>query len=109
MISSLNHTWPYFPELVIQSVAKDEVHVMIQTVGISDSAQMKGIDMTNSEELCGTCSHFGKDLGSDLLVQIRINPREEVIQIASCDLPDNALRHLRVSAISQCDSYCPAA
>ena len=90
-------------------MAKDEVHVMIQTVGISDSAQMKGIDMTNSEELCGTCSHFGKDLGSDLLVQIRINPREEVIQIASCDLPDNALRHLRVSAISQCDSYCPAA
>jgi hypothetical protein len=61
--------------------------------------------MTNSEELCGTCSHFGNDLGSDLLVQIRINPREESVRVASCDLPDNASKHLKVSAISQCDSY----
>ena len=65
--------------------------------------------MTNSEELCGTCSHFGNDLGSDLLVQIRINPRDEGIQVASCDLPDNASRHLKVSATSQCDAYCPTA
>ncbi len=61
--------------------------------------------MTNSEELCGTCSHFGKDLGSDLLVQIRINPRDEGVRVASCDLPDNASKHLKVSPISQCDSY----
>ena len=66
---------------------------------------MKGMDMTNPEELCGTCSHFGKDLGSDLLVQIRINPRDEGVRVASCDLPDNASRHLKVSPISQCDSY----
>ena len=61
--------------------------------------------MTNSEELCGTCSHCGKDRGSDLLVQIRINPRDEGVRVASCDLPDNASKHLKVSPISQCDSY----
>ena len=61
--------------------------------------------MTNTEALCGTCSHFGQDLGSDLLVQIRVNPRGEGAHVASCGLPDNASKHLKVSPISRCDSY----
>jgi len=27
------------------------------------------------------------------------------VRVASCDLPDNASKHLKVSPISQCDSY----
>tara|TARA_B100001121_G_C18563194_1_gene561359 strand:- start:117 stop:458 length:342 start_codon:yes stop_codon:yes gene_type:complete len=105
LISSLNSTCLFWEEAVIRIMVPDEVHVMIKSTELSRAHQTKGIRMTNSEALCGTCSHFGKDLGPDLLIQIRINPHDEGEHVASCDLPDNASKHLKVSPISQCDSY----
>ena len=63
----------------------------------------------NEKSLCGTCEHFGNDIPEDKLVQIRINPLAEVQSIAACDLPKNASLHLKVSAVSSCDAYSPAA
>ncbi|MAJ47762.1 MAG: hypothetical protein CBC35_10935 [Planctomycetes bacterium TMED75] len=59
--------------------------------------------------LCGTCEHFGNDIPEDTLVQIRINPQARGQSIAACDLPTNASLHLKVSAVSSCDAYSPAA
>lgn len=64
---------------------------------------------SNENSFCGTCEHFGNDIPEDKLVQIRINPQAELRSIAACDLPNNASLHLRVSAVSTCDAYSPAA
>ena len=65
--------------------------------------------MSNTLSLCGTCSHFGSEIPEEKLVQIRVNPGAETPQVASCDLPKHASMHLKVSAVSSCDAYSPAA
>ena len=65
--------------------------------------------MSDKSSLCGTCSHFGSDIPAEQLVQIRVNPGSEAPKVASCDLPEHASLHLKVSAVSSCDAYSPAA
>ena len=65
--------------------------------------------MSNELSLCGTCTHFGSDIPNEELVQIRVNPGSAAPPVASCDLPEHASMHLKVSATSSCDAYSPAA
>lgn len=58
---------------------------------------------------CGTCSHFGAELPSEQLVQIRISQEASVETVGGCGLPSNASVHLMVSANSSCDGYVAAA
>jgi len=59
---------------------------------------------------CGLCSHFGEDHGSDpKLVQIRRTHRAPDDLLDDCGHPRHASLHLKVTPISGCDGFEPAA
>lgn len=58
---------------------------------------------------CGTCAHFGTDLPTEQLTQIRVNLDASHDVIGGCDDPSNASVHLRVTALGSCDAWTPAA
>lgn len=65
--------------------------------------------MADDNGTCGSCAHFGQDLPSEQLVQIRVNLDDSRDIVAGCGAPNNASVHLRVSAIGSCDAWTPAA
>ena len=59
---------------------------------------------------CGTCAHFGGDHADEpKLVQIRISHQAERDLVEPCGHPKNEPQHLKVSPVSTCDGYEPAA
>ena len=59
---------------------------------------------------CGLCSHFGEDHGTDpKLVQIRQSHTAPDDMLDDCAHPRHASLHLKVTPISGCDGFEPAA
>lgn len=59
---------------------------------------------------CGLCTHFGEHHAhDDKLVQVRVNHEAPEDLVDDCGHPKFEGLHLRVSAISGCDGFQPAA
>jgi hypothetical protein len=58
---------------------------------------------------CGLCSHFGEHHKTDVLVSIRTNHKADLKVLDECGHPKHAGLHLKVTAISGCDGFVPAA
>lgn len=59
---------------------------------------------------CGLCSHFGENHASSAaLVTILNSSQADLRMLDDCGHPRHAALHLRVSAISGCDGFTPAA
>ena len=59
---------------------------------------------------CGLCTHFGEHhQKSDGLVSILSSHKADAALLDECGLPRNAALHLKVTPISGCDGYVPAA
>lgn len=58
---------------------------------------------------CGACGHFGEHHKSDVLVTILSTKKADESFLEECGLPKNAAIHLKVSPISGCDGFVPAA
>jgi hypothetical protein len=56
------------------------------------------------------CGHFGENHGnSDVLISIHMNKKADVAMLDECGHPKHAPLHLKVTAISGCDGFVPAA
>lgn len=59
---------------------------------------------------CGLCSHFGENHAkSPALVTILSSKEAEAIMLDECGHPRHASLHLKVTPISGCDGFVPAA
>ena len=59
---------------------------------------------------CGLCSHFGENHSkSDVLMSITTNKTAETTLIDECGHPKLVSLHLKVTPISGCDGFVPAA
>lgn len=59
---------------------------------------------------CGLCGHFGETHAkSDALVSIMSSKQAEATLLDECGHPKHASLHLKVSPISGCDGFVPAA
>lgn len=59
---------------------------------------------------CGLCGHFGESHSkNDALVSIITTKQADVVFIDECGHPKHAALHLKVTAISGCDGFVPAA
>ncbi len=58
---------------------------------------------------CGLCTHFGEGHKSDVLVSIRTHHQADLKIIDECGHPKHADIHLKVTPISGCDGFVPAA
>lgn len=59
---------------------------------------------------CGLCGHFGETHAkNDALVSIVTSKEADVVFIDECGHPKHAGLHLKVSPISGCDGFVPAA
>jgi len=59
---------------------------------------------------CGLCSHFGEHHAkTDALVTILSSKQAEPSLLDECGHPKHASLHLKVTAISGCDGFIPAA
>lgn len=58
---------------------------------------------------CGVCGHFGEHHKTPVLVTILSSKRADESLLDECGHPKNAALHLKVSAISGCDGFVPAA
>jgi hypothetical protein len=60
---------------------------------------------------CGVCTHFGEHNQSDkqVLTQILSSKQAPESLIEGCGLPKNEALHLKVTAVSGCDGFQPAA
>jgi hypothetical protein len=59
---------------------------------------------------CGLCTHFGEpNHKTDVLVTILSSKRADASMLDACGLPRNAALHLKVTPISGCDGFVPAA
>jgi hypothetical protein len=59
---------------------------------------------------CGLCSHFGEHhRTTDVLVTILNSRQADLKLIDECGHPKHAGLHLKVSPISGCDGFTPAA
>jgi hypothetical protein len=59
---------------------------------------------------CGLCSHFGEHHAkNNVLVSILSSKKADVILIDECGHPKHADLHLKVTPISGCDGFVPAA
>ena len=59
---------------------------------------------------CGLCQHFGEThSNSDVLVSIVSQKQADVDLLDDCGHPRHAALHLKVSPISGCDGFIPAA
>ena len=59
---------------------------------------------------CGLCSHFGETHAkSNVLVSILSSKQADTVLIDECGHPKHAALHLKVTPISGCDGFVPAA
>ena len=59
---------------------------------------------------CGLCTHFGEhEAKSDVLVTILSSKKADESFLDYCGHPKHAALHLKVTAISGCDGFVPAA
>ncbi len=59
---------------------------------------------------CGLCGHFGEaHAQSDVLVSIHTSKQANVVMIDECGHPRLSGLHLKVTPISGCDGFVPAA
>jgi hypothetical protein len=59
---------------------------------------------------CGICGHFGEHHGNhDVLVTILSSKKADESFLDECGHPKHAALHLKVTAISGCDGFVPAA
>lgn len=59
---------------------------------------------------CGLCSHFGEGHAADkVLITIHTSKKAELSMLDECGHPKHAALHLKVSPISGCDGFMPAA
>ncbi len=60
---------------------------------------------------CGVCTHFGEHNPADkqMLTQILTTMQAPESLVEGCGLPKNEAVHLRVTAMSGCDGFQPAA
>ena len=59
---------------------------------------------------CGLCGHFGEHHArNNQLISILSSKRADVILIDECGHPKHADLHLKVTPISGCDGFVPAA
>jgi hypothetical protein len=61
------------------------------------------------EGQCGVCSHFGEYHKSQVLVSILTNKKADESFVDECGHPRHASLHLKVTPISGCDGFVPAA
>jgi len=59
---------------------------------------------------CGLCGHFGENHAkTDVLVTILAKKEADLVLLDECGHPKHAPLHLKVTAISGCDGFVPAA
>lgn len=59
---------------------------------------------------CGLCTHFGETHAkSNVLVSILSSKQADVVMVDECGHPKHASLHLKVTPISGCDGFVPAA
>ena len=59
---------------------------------------------------CGLCTHFGEHHSkSDVLVTILSSKKADTAVLDECGHPKLAFLHLKVTPISGCDAFVPAA
>ena len=58
---------------------------------------------------CGLCTHFGEDHPTETLVQIRTSKQAPEDLIEDCGHPKHADLNLKVTPISGCTGFEPAA
>lgn len=58
---------------------------------------------------CGLCGHFGEHSRADVLVTILTSHKADEALLDDCGHPRHASLHLKVSPISGCDGFVPAA
>jgi hypothetical protein len=59
---------------------------------------------------CGLCGHFGeKHARTPQLVTILSSKQADVVMLDECGHPKHAALHLKVTPISGCDGFVPAA
>ena len=58
---------------------------------------------------CGLCTHFGEDHKRDVLVSIVSSHQADIKLVDECGHPKLAFLHLKVTPISGCDGFVPAA
>ena len=59
---------------------------------------------------CGLCGHFGEHHSHDnALISIISSKKADVVLIDECGHPRHASLHLKVTPISGCDGFVPAA
>ncbi len=62
------------------------------------------------EGQCGLCNHFGENHAkSNVLVTIISSKKADPDLLDACGHPKHAALHLKVSPISGCDGFVPAA
>ena len=70
---------------------------------------MKGMETLHTGQ-CGLCSHFGEGHpASQALVSIMQKKEAPLNLLDECGHPKHAALHLKVSPISGCDGFAPAA
>jgi hypothetical protein len=58
---------------------------------------------------CGLCGHFGEHSHSAVLVSIHSSKKADEGLLDECGHPKHAALHLKVTPISGCDGFVPAA
>lgn len=59
---------------------------------------------------CGLCTHFGEHHSkTSALVSILTSKQADVVMLDECGHPKHASLHLKVTPISGCDGFVPAA
>ena len=58
---------------------------------------------------CGLCAHFGEGHEEQAVVQIRQSKQAPDDLVEDCEHPRHASLHLKVTPISGCDGFQPAA
>ena len=61
------------------------------------------------EGQCGVCGHFGEHHKSEVLVSILATKKADESFVDECGHPRHANLHLKVTPISGCDGFVPAA
>jgi hypothetical protein len=61
------------------------------------------------EGQCGACSHFGEHHKTAALVSILTTKKADELLLDECGHPKHASLHLKVTPISGCDGFVPAA
>ncbi|WP_263410756.1 hypothetical protein [Terriglobus tenax] len=58
---------------------------------------------------CGLCAHFGETHRDNILVSIMTSKQAEETLLDECGHPKHSTLHLKVTPISGCDGFTPAA